>query len=113
GPMPRSRSEVEPNPASARRWLPAVALAALVFAAYFPALSAGWIWDDDDYVTENRTLESIDGLRRIWFEFGAVPQYYPLVHTTFWIERHAWGLDPAGYHAVNIALHALGAVLAW
>ena len=86
---------------------------ALVLVSYAPVLRAGFIWDDDGYVTENSTLHSIDGLRRIWFEIGAVPQYYPLVHTSFWIEQHAWGLSATGYHAVNILLHAANAILVW
>jgi Tfp pilus assembly protein PilF len=89
------------------------ALVLLVVVAYVPALGNGWIWDDDDYVTENRTLRSLEGLREIWFEIGAVPQYYPLVHTTFWIEYRLWGDRPFGYHAVNVALHAANALLAW
>jgi tetratricopeptide (TPR) repeat protein len=81
--------------------------------AYLPALRAGFIWDDDAYVTENATLRTADGLRRIWTQPGAVPQYYPLVHTTFWLEYHAWGLNPVGFHAVNVLLHAVNAVLVW
>jgi tetratricopeptide (TPR) repeat protein len=86
-------------------------LATLV--AYVPAIRGGFIWDDDDYVTNNQTLKDAGGLRRIWFELGAVPQYYPLVHTTFWIEHRLWGLNPLGYHLVNVLLHATGAVLLW
>lgn len=92
-------------------WVAGVPVLLAVIAAYLPALRAGFIWDDDDYVTENETLRSADGLRRIWFELGATPQYYPLVHTTYWIEYRLWGLDPLGYHAVNVALHGLNAVL--
>ena len=88
-------------------------LVVLVAAAYAPVFDAGFIWDDDDYVTRNVTLRSLDGLRRIWLEPGAVPQYYPLVHTSFWLEYHLWGLRPRGYHAVNLALHAMNAVLLW
>ena len=96
-----------------RTLLNGTALVAMVLVSYAWALRADFIWDDDAYVTKNTTLESLDGLRRIWFEFGAVPQYYPLVHTSFWIERHLWGLNPLGYHAVNILLHAAGALLVW
>jgi protein O-mannosyl-transferase len=85
----------------------------LVFAVYAPSLSAEFIWDDDDYVTENSTLRSLDGLRQIWLEPGATPQYYPVVFTTFWIEHQLWGLRPAGYHFINAALHAANAVGVW
>ncbi len=85
----------------------------LVLVAYIPALRAGFIWDDDSYVTENETLRSLEGLKRIWFEPRATPQYYPLVHTTFWIEYHLWGLRPFGYHLINVLLHALNACLFW
>jgi Flp pilus assembly protein TadD len=85
----------------------------LTMAVYLPSLSSGFIWDDDDYVTENATLRSIAGLRQIWLEPGSTPQYYPLVFTTFWVEQHLWGLNPAGYHFVNALLHAANAVGVW
>lgn len=81
--------------------------------SYIPAMNGGYIWDDDDYLTENTTLRSMEGLRQIWFKIGAVPQYYPLVHTMFWIEYHLWGLAPLGYHIVNVLLHTLNALLLW
>lgn len=83
------------------------------FAAYSPALRAGFVWDDDDYVENNAALRTLDGLRRIWFEPGAVAQYYPLTYTSFWIEYQLWGLNPAGYHVVNILLHGVNALLFW
>jgi protein O-mannosyl-transferase len=85
----------------------------IVIAAHAMALDAGFVWDDDDYVTENATLHDFHGLGRIWFELGAVPQYYPLVHTTFWIEHHLWGQHARGYHAVNVLLHAANCLLLW
>src|SRR5215831_21076118 len=85
----------------------------LVLLVYLPVLHSGFIWDDDSYVTENPTLRSLDGLRRIWFEVGAVPQYYPMVHSTFWLEYHLWGLNPVGFHLVNVLLHAAAAILLW
>ncbi len=81
--------------------------------AYSTAMRGGFIWDDDAYVTQNDTLRSFDGLGRIWFEIGATPQYYPMVFTTFWLEYQTWGASPAGYHFINVVLHALSAVLLW
>lgn len=91
----------------------AILLAGAVFLAYGPSFSNGFIWDDDDYVTENPALDSWGGLFDIWFSPKATPQYYPLVFTSFWGERRIFGLDPAGFHAVNAALHVLAALLLW
>jgi hypothetical protein len=82
----------------------AIALVLIVIVAHAVSLRAGFIWDDDDYVTENRTLDEPGGLGRIWFELGATPQYYPLVHTTFWVEHRLWGERALGYHVVNVLL---------
>jgi tetratricopeptide (TPR) repeat protein len=92
---------------------PAVGLVLLVALAYLPALRASYIWDDRQYVVENATLRDAEGLRRIWLVPRASPQYYPVVFSAFWLEYHLWGLDPLGYHAVNVALHGLNAVLVW
>jgi len=91
----------------------AVALALGTLIAYVPAMRGGFVWDDDYYVTHNRALRDIDGLVRIWLVPGTTPQYYPLVHTTFWLEYHLWGQRPAGYHIVNVLLHIAGALLLW
>ena len=89
------------------------ALLVLTALAYVPAARCGYIWDDEQYVVDNTTLRSLAGLKQIWLDPKATPQYYPMVHTTYWLEYHIWQLDPAGYHVVNIALHAIAAILLW
>ena len=96
-----------------RGWVDGLVIVLLVLLAYGSALPNGYIWDDDDYVENNLTLRSGEGLVQIWTEPSSIPQYYPLVHTTFWIEHQLWGLAPFGYHLTNVLLHALGAVLLW
>lgn len=108
-----STSTPRPDPARLARFAAGAAIVFLTSIAYLPVLSNGFIWDDDDYITNNPNLATLEGLGRIWFEPSSSPQYYPLVHTTFWIEHHLWGLDPRGYHAVNVALHILSALLLW
>jgi protein O-mannosyl-transferase len=89
----------------------ALALAAvLVYARTFVA---GFIWDDDFYVWNNPTLKTLGGIFDIWFRPLSIPQYYPLVHTSYWLEYRLWGDHPAGYHVVNVLLHAGNAVLLW
>jgi len=91
----------------------AALLVGMVVAAYGPALSAGFIWDDDVYVTANSLLYAPDGLARIWLSTDAQSQYFPLVYTAFRIEYGLWGLDPFGYHLVNVLIHAANALLLW
>ena len=87
---------------------PAIFAAAL--AAYWPAIQGGFVWDDNAHVTA-AALRSFRGLWRIWFDLGATQQYYPLLHSAFWIEHRLWGDAVLGYHLVNIAQHALAACL--
>jgi Tfp pilus assembly protein PilF len=99
-------------------WVQGVLLGILVFAAYLPALSAKYIWDDDWHVTNNACLRSVEGLEEIWFSPSrpgriTTPQYYPLVHTTFWVEYHLWELRPFGYHLDNVLIHLGSVVLLW
>ena len=93
-----------PRPASRLSWqLALVGLAAVL--VYLPALRGGFIWNDPDYVTRGE-LQSLPGLWRIWTEVGATEQYYPLLHTFFWLQHRLWGDAPFGYHLVNVLLHA-------
>jgi tetratricopeptide (TPR) repeat protein len=96
-----------------RAWLLGLLLVAATLLAYQPAWQAGFIWDDDEYVTDNPLLTAPDGLKRIWFSLDSPSQYFPLTYTVFRIERSLWGLDSAGYHWVNILLHAANALLVW
>lgn len=98
--MNRSRAN-----SGAWAWL---GLCAAVALAYAPVWRAGFIWNDSDYVTAP-ALRSLDGLGRIWTEIGATEQYYPVLHSWFWVQQWFFGDAPAGYHVVNVALHALAA----
>lgn len=85
-------------------------LVCATFLAYLPALRGALLWDDNMHVTRP-DLQSLDGLWRIWFDLGATQQYYPLLHSAFWLEHRFWGDAVLGYHLVNVALHAASACL--
>jgi protein O-mannosyl-transferase len=84
----------------------------LGMVVYIPALTNGFIWDDDVMLTENALMKAPDGLHRIWFS-TELSDYFPLTSTTFWIEWRIWGTNPVGYNVLNILLHALGGILIW
>ena len=100
------------DPARRQRLAGLAAILLITVVAYLPIFRGGFIWDDETYVTGNRLLRTLAGLRAIWLEPGP-PQYYPLTQTTLWLEYHLWGLHPLGYHLANVLLHALNAGLVW
>jgi protein O-mannosyl-transferase len=85
-------------------------LVIVTMLAYLPAWNGTPIWDDDAHLTKQE-LRSLQGLGRIWTQPSATQQYYPLVHTMFWVEHQLWGDWPAGYHLLNILLHCASALL--
>lgn len=89
---------------------PAAMIICATILAYLPSLRGNFIWNDSDYVTAP-ALRSLHGLVRIWTEVGATQQYYPLLHSAFWVQHRLWGDHPLGYHIVTLMLHALSAVL--
>jgi tetratricopeptide (TPR) repeat protein len=101
-------------PAHSVTALPDLLLGALLVCAvglaYFPAINGGLLWDDAAHVTKPE-LRSLAGLGRIWFELGATQQYYPILHSAFWVEHRLWGDAVVGYHLVNLTLHATAACL--
>jgi tetratricopeptide (TPR) repeat protein len=100
----------------ARRALPSAfwisgAIVVAVCAAYAPVFSAGFIWDDDLHLVHNVILQP-DGLYRVWILREGL-NWWPVAFTSYWLEFQLWGLAPAGYHGVNVAIHAACALLLW
>lgn len=111
--MPPASSKT-PSPAATPFGWPPGLVAFLLFAAtllaYGQALNGNLLWDDPGHVT-SPALRSVDGLWRIWTEIGATQQYYPVLHSAFWLEHQLWGDATLGYHLINVLLHAVGACL--
>jgi tetratricopeptide (TPR) repeat protein len=106
---------IKPRFDQRKAYLLGAILLALVFVAYFPALRAGFVWDDDA-LTQNPLMLNLAGLKKIWFEPSLIPReahYWPLVYTSFWIEYHIWKIFPPGFHFTNILLHGINAILLW
>ncbi len=99
-----------PSSPSSWDWLGWVGLLVIGTLVYLPALNGSFLWDDNAHVTRAE-LRSLEGLARIWFELGATQQYYPVLHSAFWIEHRIWGDSVFGYHAWNLFLHLLSAGL--
>jgi tetratricopeptide (TPR) repeat protein len=90
----------------------AAVIVLVTLAFYLPAVDAGFVWDDEHFLTANPLIKAGDGLRRFWFTTEA-EDYFPLTSTSLWLEWRLWDGGPTGYHVVNMLLHAASAVLVW
>ena len=113
-----------PSLAEAPRWKWSYAwlVVALSFLSYLFVLFKGqWIWDDPDYIWRNPNLVEEEGLKNIWADNSATPQYYPVVHTSFWLEyrlvdpdtHYSEDLDATLFHFNNVLIFALTALAFW
>ena len=107
-----NESESQSLPAQSYRGsmpaLGALLICGVVIAAYWPALRGQFVWDDELLVTKNPLVTGKSNVFSVWFGTD-----FPLSLVALWMQWLAWGKNPAGYHVVNILLHAAGALLFW
>ncbi|HEX6846947.1 MAG TPA: tetratricopeptide repeat protein [Chitinophagaceae bacterium] len=81
----------------------------LTILAYLPAFRAGFAYDDVLYIQKNPLIRSID-IEKIFSE-NVMGNYHPITMLIFSIEFQLFGLDPTGYHIVNLLLHLVNILL--
>ena len=93
-------------------WSLVIAAAAII--CYWNTKDCGFVrWDDTGYITKNPLVIGDGGLKAIWTDIlrdDPVKIYYPLVWTSYWIEYKFFEGDAAGYHLVQMVLHAMASV---
>jgi tetratricopeptide (TPR) repeat protein len=87
-------------------------LCAATLLAYLPSIDGGFLTDDDYLLTKNALVKAPDGLYQIWCTTEDI-DYWPITNSTFAVEWRLWAMNPAGYHAFNLILHILEALLVW
>lgn len=94
-------------------------LVGLTLLCYTPFLNAPFIWDDQQFVTENRTIQTAN-FTQMFKESttaggGINSNYYrPLTSISFAIDAGWWGNSPIGFHLTNLSLHlTAGLLLFW
>ena len=106
-----------PTPrATFARVAPPALVALASFAAFLPVLANGFVnWDDGQHFLENPGYRGLGPAQLRWmftsFQIGG--HYQPLAWLTLGIDYLLWGLDPRGYHATSLLLHAANAVLVY
>ncbi|KAL3226013.1 hypothetical protein MRX96_025232 [Rhipicephalus microplus] len=98
----------------------AVLVAAAACSAYASSLGVGLVFDDLAAIKANRDLRQSTPIANLFFnDFWGTPlrkeqshkSYRPLTVLTFRLNFAVHGLDPFGYHLVNLLLHALVCLL--
>ena len=95
----------------------AVALLVVLFAAYSPTFSNGFVYDDKDLVLQSPLVAG-----QLWGEIWtsdvwaqttrlSSTYYRPLVVSSFAVEHMIHGDNPAGYHIDNLLLHCVAILL--
>jgi len=88
-----------------------LAVAALAYAAFTPALRGGFVsYDDVDLFVHNGGFRGLGARNLEWmFTTTRMGHYAPLTWLSHAVEFAGFGLDPAAFHRTNLLLHALNA----
>jgi Flp pilus assembly protein TadD len=101
------------QPSNRPAWVSAVVIAAAILFAYAPGLHTPFEYDDLSNVVENTTIRDVSDVRLALSpprdETSTAGR--PLLNLSFAIDYAISKLDVAGYHATNIALHLICALL--
>ena len=90
-------------------------LGLLIGTSMAPALDAGFVWDDM-VLKNSKAIGPGTRFIDIWLSpelHWPEIHFWPVTYSSFWIEERLWGLDPLGFHIVNLVLHFAITVLAW
>jgi tetratricopeptide (TPR) repeat protein len=88
------------------RWAPIAVMVAAVAAAYANALGAGFQFDDWNVIVDEPRVQSLAA----WW--ASMPAIRPLLKLSYAC-NNSLGFGPAGFHLINIAIHATNSVLAF
>src|SRR5437667_7084143 len=108
------RAALPPLTAALVNAMVAIFLLVIVWFAFGPALTHGFIdYDDHRYVDQNPTVTNgltLDGIR--WaFTHVHASNWHPLTTISHMLDCQLYGLQPWGHHLTNILLHAAAAIL--
>ena len=111
------RPSVSVAPAVKRDWISRsivpLAVAGLTAACFLPALSGSFLnWDDDVNFRHNLAYRGLGWAQIRWaFSSMLFGHYIPFTRITFCLNYVLGGMDPWGYHLLNLLVHAVNAAL--
>ncbi|MFM1831806.1 MAG: repeat-containing protein YrrB [Planctomycetota bacterium] len=89
------------------RWLAAAIVVLLIAVVYRTSYRAGFVFDD-----QVRIVAAERSIEHLWPPSGWLAgSQRPVVGFTLAVNHAIGGLEPAGYHVLNVAIHAVAAIL--
>jgi protein O-mannosyl-transferase len=112
----RNRGSASPNGPRAlkrplRRWLMFAGLALVGTLTYSNALRQPFMFDDMSAIVDNEQIRRLSDARVLLPERERPVSGRPLVNLSFALNYAVGGVDPWGYHVVNVALHVICSLL--
>ncbi len=94
-----------------KNWLLAAALGLTVTLVFLPVTSFEFLrcWDDHTYILDNAAVREFD-LARLATDY-VLGNYHPLTMLSYAVQYKFFHDSPAGYHAVNLAVHVINCLL--
>ena len=118
--MTTSKGSFSPDATQQKKWLPVLiclVLAILTVAAFWQLKDCGFInMDDGLYVYRNAAVQS--GLNGNNVKFAFSPElaklsghWHPLTWLSWMLDYELFGLNPRGYHLINLLFHVMNTLL--
>lgn len=102
-----------------RVWIHLLVIAAVLFAVYYNSLGNGFVADDNGFIKDNTSIRDLGNIPDFFLspksmaasdsEWGTII-YRPLRTASFALDYAVFGLEPFGFHLVNLLLH-IGAAI--
>ncbi len=99
--------------------LPFGLLLLLVGVAFYNTLHNQFVYDDKVFVVNNQAIKEIKNAPRFFTDTRSFSGdrefmiYRPMAAISLALDHYFWGLNPFGYHLVNILLHAANVMLVY
>jgi len=99
-------------------FLAALLISVAVILVYYPVLDSEFVLDDHAFIVTNPAVKSLRNIPLFFINPASISAkkdwgtiYRPLRTVSFAIDYAIWGLQPYGFHLVNLGFHILNSIL--
>ncbi|MBN2144517.1 MAG: glycosyltransferase family 39 protein [Candidatus Aureabacteria bacterium] len=89
----------------------------IVFTVYYPCLNYDFVWDDHDYLVNNKSILETPNLLSYFTDAQTFSQsldakiYRPIRNICYWLEYQFWGMNSSGFHFDSLLIHSVNCIL--